>query len=183
MKNMVELSHAFLKPVLHPGALCLDGTLGSGKDTRFFLNRGVRKVLAFEIQPEAAQAAEARLNEPDRLEVVVRSHEYAKEYAEPESVDAAIFNFGYCPGLENGAQTTPEASLKGVQAALKLLRPKGRMALVFYPHERAEEEAATIEAFLKAQDPHRIAVQKIVQFNATKAPFLLLLEKKKTDET
>lgn len=43
MKSMVDLSHEFLKPVLHKQAICVDATLGQGKDTnviklRQFLN-------------------------------------------------------------------------------------------------------------------------------------------------
>ncbi|WP_288001727.1 hypothetical protein [Holdemanella sp.] len=36
MKSMVDLSHEFLKPVLHKQAICVDATLGQGKDTDFF---------------------------------------------------------------------------------------------------------------------------------------------------
>ena len=52
MKSVVEISHDFLKPALHKQAVCLDATMGNGKDTRFFLNQGVRKVIAFEIQQD-----------------------------------------------------------------------------------------------------------------------------------
>lgn len=38
MKSMVDLSHEFLKPVLHKQAICVDATLGQGKDTDFFLS-------------------------------------------------------------------------------------------------------------------------------------------------
>ena len=50
MKSMVDLSHEFLKPVLHKQAICVDATLGQGKDTDFFLSQNVHKVYGFEIQ-------------------------------------------------------------------------------------------------------------------------------------
>ena len=45
MKSMVDLSHEFLKPVLHKQAICVDATLGQGKDTDFFLSQNVHKVV------------------------------------------------------------------------------------------------------------------------------------------
>ena len=50
MKSIVDQSHDFLKDVLHKGAICIDATLGWGKDTDFFLKNNVRKVYGFEIQ-------------------------------------------------------------------------------------------------------------------------------------
>lgn len=50
MKSMVDVSHEFLKPVLHKQAICVDATLGQGKDTDFFLSQNVHKVYGFEIQ-------------------------------------------------------------------------------------------------------------------------------------
>ena len=39
MKSIVDQSHDFLKDVLHKGAICIDATLGWGKDTDFFLKK------------------------------------------------------------------------------------------------------------------------------------------------
>ena len=52
MKSMVELSHDFLLPTLHSQAICIDATLGKGKDAQFFLDHSVKKVYGFEIQKE-----------------------------------------------------------------------------------------------------------------------------------
>ena len=41
MKSMVELSHDFLLPTLHSQAICIDATLGKGKDAQFFLDHSV----------------------------------------------------------------------------------------------------------------------------------------------
>ena len=47
MKSMVDLSHEFLKPVLHKQAICVDATLGQGKDTDFFLSQNVHNLTYF----------------------------------------------------------------------------------------------------------------------------------------
>ncbi len=46
MESITSLSHAFLKPVLHSKALCLDETLGYGHDETYFLNQKVGAVIA-----------------------------------------------------------------------------------------------------------------------------------------
>ena len=45
MKSIVDQSHDFLKDALHKGAICIDATLGWGKDTNFFLKNKVNLVL------------------------------------------------------------------------------------------------------------------------------------------
>ena len=56
MKSMVDVSHEFLKPVLHKQAICVDATLGQGKDTDFFLSQNVHKVYGFEIQRDVFES-------------------------------------------------------------------------------------------------------------------------------
>ena len=58
MKSMVDISHEFLKPVLHKQSICVDATLGQGKDTDFFLSQNVHKVYGFEIQRMASKFKE-----------------------------------------------------------------------------------------------------------------------------
>ena len=52
MRSAVEMSHLFLRDALHPQALCVDATLGHGKDAQFFLEQGCSQVIAFEIQED-----------------------------------------------------------------------------------------------------------------------------------
>ena len=62
MKSMVDLSHEFLKPALHKQAICVDATLGQGKDTDFFLSQNVHKVYGFEIQRDVFESTKERLD-------------------------------------------------------------------------------------------------------------------------
>lgn len=61
MKSMVDLSHEFLKSVLHKQAICVDATLGQGKDTDFFLSQNVHKVYGFEIQRDVFENVSTHL--------------------------------------------------------------------------------------------------------------------------
>lgn len=181
MKTMVDLSHDFLKPILHRQAIVLDLTVGNGKDTAFFLKKKGCKVYGFEIQKEAADKANERFKDQSAIIYPV-NHALLKETLDPalfENIDGAIANFGYLPGSTSEIETKPQDSLTAVQDALTFLKEKGRMSLVFYDHHDAAKEEALIQEYLLSLNPHQFAIQKIVQFNANKAPFLICIEKKK----
>ncbi len=176
MKSMSELAHDFLKPVLHSGALCIDGTLGYGRDSEFFLKENVRKVFAYEIQPELAQSSKNRLNSK-RLVVFEHSHELMEKdlqiYA--GSIDAVIFNFGFDPHTLEGVCTQKESSLEAMKQALNLLRHKGRVALVFYPHEQGREEKETLMQELEGRKD--LGVLEICHPFLDHSPTLVCVEK------
>ena len=149
MKSMVDLSHEFLKPVLHKQAICVDATLGQGKDTDFFLSQNVHKVYGFEIQRDVFESTKERLDDQRTCFYNV-GHEHMKEYIH-EEVDAILFNFGYFPKGDLKITTQSSSSVSAVRQALNLLKVKGRMALVMYPHDTGKEEAICVEEFLKTQ--------------------------------
>ncbi len=173
MKSIVELSHAFLKPVLHRQAYCIDATLGRGKDSQFFLKEGVRKVYAFEIQEEVSFETKEKIKD-QRLEVFVMSHE--RMDCIHHEIDAIIFNFGYCPNGNLSITTQADSSLIAVQKGLSLLKRKGRMALVFYPHESGMEEAKKIETYLKTLDSSYDVIE--IKKRNQHSPYLIGIEKK-----
>ena len=175
MKSMVDLSHEFLKPVLHKQAICVDATLGQGKDTDFFLSQNVHKVYGFEIQRDVFESTKKRLGNQRTCFYNV-GHEYMEEYIH-EEVDAIIFNFGYFPKGDPKITTQSSSSVSAVKQALHLLKVKGRMALVMYPHESGQEEAKCMEQFLKTQTT--IQVQKVQNLLVDHCPYVLLIEKRR----
>ena len=94
-----------------------------------------------------------------------------------EELDAIIFNFGYFPQGDRDITTQSSSSVSAVRQALKLLKVKGRMALVMYPHESGQEEAKCMEEFLKTQTS--IQVQKVQNLLLDHCPYLLLIEKRR----
>lgn len=175
MKSMVDLSHEFLKPVLHKQAICVDATLGQGKDTDFFLSQNVRIVYGFEIQRDVFESTKERLDDQRTCFYNV-GHEHMEEYIH-EEVDAILFNFGYFPKGDPKITTQSSSSVSAVRQALNLLKVKGRMALVMYPHESGQEEAKCMEQFLKTQTT--IQVQKVQNLLVDHCPYLLLIEKRR----
>ena len=118
MKSMVDLSHEFLKPVLHKQAICVDATLGQGKDTDFFLSQNVHKVYGFEIQRDVFESTKERLGNQRTCFFHV-GHEHMEEYIH-EEVDAIIFNFGYFPQGDPKITTQSSSSVSAVRQALNL---------------------------------------------------------------
>lgn len=92
-------------------------------------------------------------------------------------MDAILFNFGYFPKGDPKITTQSSSSVSAVRQALNLLKVKGRMALVMYPHESGQEEAKCIEELLKAQE--NIQVQKVQNLLVEHCPYLLLIEKRR----
>ena len=165
MRSMVEASHAFLEPVLRPGAVCVDATLGKGKDTLFLLKHPIRKVYAFEIQEEWIQKAKETVRD-ERLILVPVGHEQMDRIREP--VDAIVFNLGYCPGDPDGIHTQAATTLTAVQKGLALLQPQGRMAIVCYPHPAGKEESDTLIRWLEKHHSY-----SVLSTGKENAPFLI----------
>lgn len=174
MKTMVQLSHEFLLPVLHKQAIVVDATLGQGKDTEFFLNQKVKTVIAFEVQEAAIQKVKDKIKD-DRLHIYNTGHENMDAILS-QKVDAMVFNFGYCPGLDSCVTTMPNTSLTAVKKGLNLLKVKGRMALAFYPHEQGRLESEKIMGFLQNVPHYSYQIQKIEVVNA-KSPYLIFIER------
>ncbi len=177
MKSMSDLAHQFLKPAIHAQAVCIDATLGRGRDSRFFLENNAGTVFAYEIQPELAELCRKQIDSP-KFSVRLKRHEQmAEDFQEGEYVDAVVFNFGYDPHTLSGVHTHCRTSLAAVMAATDLLRARGRMALVFYPHEegRKEREAIT-EALLQRTD---IDLLESARIDKPESPVLLCVEKRR----
>lgn len=133
----VQLAHSFLTDNVKPGDLCIDCTAGRGNDTAFLcgLVGENGKVIAFDIQPEAVESTNALLKErgfSDIAEVHLESHENVDRYAEPGTVSAIVFNFGWLPGGDHRINTKKESSIAAVQKGLELLKPDGVMSLSIY---------------------------------------------------
>ncbi|MGM9961972.1 MAG: tRNA (mnm(5)s(2)U34)-methyltransferase [Holdemanella porci] len=173
MRSMVEISHDFLKPALHVQAVCIDATLGNGKDSLFFLNQNVKKVIAFEIQKEAF---EKNTIKDIRFKPYLLGHEHMDQVIQGP-VDAIVFNFGYCPGLNQDIYTMPNTSVLAIQKGLSFLRKKGRMALVLYPHKEGKREAEGIELFLNSLDTSVYTIVKVSMFSKNDCPYFIGIEK------
>ena len=154
--------HAFLQQHVKPGAVCIDATAGRGRDTALLcrLSGPSGRVLAFDVQQCALdQTAVLLESEGLRAELHLDSHVHMADYAAAGSVDCIVFNFGRLPGGDPQIMTHADSSVAAVQAALKLLKPGGVMALALYygGANGYEERDAVLEA-LRGVDDSRFSV-------------------------
>ena len=162
--NTLSLVHAHLRSWIHSGDFVIDATAGNGKDTEFLCGLVGRegKVLAFDIQEQAVENTKKRLEEhgwSEVGEVVLDSHANMGAYAQENSVDCIVFNFGRLPGGDPHIFTRAESSVAAIEAGLRLLKPGGVMAIaLYYGKENGYEERDAVLAYLRGLDDRCFSV-------------------------
>ena len=160
--NTLSMVHTFLRQAVRPGMRCIDATAGKGRDTALLctLAGQTGQVLAFDIQPQAIEQTAALLaREGLRAQLILDSHAHMERYAEPESVDCIVFNFGRLPGGDPKIHTGAESSVAAVAAGIRLLRPGGVMAIaLYYGKENGYEERDALLGYLATVDDRRCSV-------------------------
>lgn len=163
--NTLSVVHDVLRRQVREGDFCIDATAGKGRDTALLcrLTGENGRVLAFDVQEDAVrQTRELLAKEHLSAEVYLDSHANMAHYAEPETVDCIVFNFGRLPGGDPTKFTTAETSLPAVDAGLKLLKKGGLMALaLYYGKENGYEERDAILAHLRELDDRTYTVPAV----------------------
>ena len=100
MYQITDWCRHFISLQVRPGDLCIDATMGNGRDTELLcrLAGPHGKVLAFDIQEAALQNTKKRLREsgvPDNYRLILDSHSHMHHYASAGSVSCITFNLGY----------------------------------------------------------------------------------------
>jgi SAM-dependent methyltransferase len=151
----VHLAHSFLSENVNRGDFCIDCTAGRGNDTAFLceLVGESGRVVAFDIQSEAVESTKKLLAErglSGNAEVYLESHENIDRYAEPETVSAIVFNFGWLPGGDHSINTKKESSIAAIEKGLRLLKPNGVMSLsIYYGRDTGFEEKDALLSYLR----------------------------------
>ena len=160
--NTLSMVHEFLKQHVRPGAVCIDATAGKGRDTALLcrLTGETGRVLAFDIQQEAVDQTRALLEQEGlTAEVYLDSHAHMEQYADAESVDCVVFNFGRLPGGDPHIVTKANSSLQAIDAGLRLLKVGGVMAIaLYYGKENGYEERDAILSHLETLDDRKFSV-------------------------
>lgn len=157
--NTVTIAHQWIRAHVKPGDFCIDATAGKGNDTALLceLVGSKGRVLAFDILEDAVQCTRFFLVERglDSVAVVRHdSHSHMDQYAEPETVDCIVFNFGYFPGGDRSKFTLAETSVEAITKGLSLLKTGGIMCLsIYYGGLNGVTERDAILACLRALDP------------------------------
>lgn len=185
LETAMNYSHTLLRECIEEGDFVVDATMGNGHDT-LFLSQCVGEnghVLAFDVQQQAIQQTEKRLDEHHRHNVrcILDGHEHLSHYLDKnESIKAAIFNLGYLPKSDKHIITHASTTIEALQVLINHLVPSGRIVLVlYYGHEGGNEEKEAVLSFSQQLDQKQYNVltyQFINQRNAP--PICLCIEKK-----
>lgn len=160
-RNVVALLQTLLRAEPLQGARVIDATAGNGLDTEFLAEEvgSEGHVLAVDLQDEAIAATRSRLAAaPDlaeRVELVQGDHAQLLDLAPSPwrgQVAAVLFNLGYLPAGERSVTTSAATSVPAADAALKLLRPGGLLAIAIYTgHDAGAAEADALRAWASGQ--------------------------------
>jgi len=132
--------HHFIKIQVKEGDICIDATVGNGRDTEVLCTLVGEKglVYGFDIQEIALEKTRLRLKETGllgRARLFLKGHEYMAEVIEPSDhgkISCVVFNFGYLPGGNHQLATKGETSIKALGWALGLLKRDGLISLCIY---------------------------------------------------
>jgi len=160
--NTLSMVHDYLKQHVRPGNLCIDATAGKGRDTALLCRLAGEsgQVLSFDIQQDAVDQTRALLTKEGLdAKVILDSHANMEQYAQPESIDCIVFNFGRLPGGNPNIVTKADSSLIAIDAGLRLLRKGGVMAIaLYYGKENGYEERDAVLEHLKTLDDRKYSV-------------------------
>ncbi len=162
--NTLSLAHKFMREHISSGDLCIDATMGRGRDTALLCElvgeRG--RVIAFDIQQAALDSTSALLAEKglsDRARLILDSHANMAEYAQPGSVALIDFNLGWLPGGDHTIFTHAPSSIAAIEQGLELLRDGGVMSIcVYYGGASGYEERDILLPYLETLDDRKYTV-------------------------
>jgi hypothetical protein len=163
---LTQVARQALRPVLEPGRLAVDATVGNGHDTLFLAGHVAPggRIIGFDVQPQALAGTRIRLQAAGLASLTtlhLRGHEHMRELIPSDwtgKVSAVMFNLGYLPGGDKTRTTAAATTLDALDQALSLLRVRGLVSLLVYRgHTGAEAEAKAVRTWLdRLNASHRI---------------------------
>jgi len=190
LKRVIPFAHELIQRTVRPGDIAVDATCGNGYDT-VMLSQAVGKsgkVYAFDIQEKAIEQTRERLQKESltNVQLILDSHELLNQYLIEEDrgkIAAATFNLGYLPGSDKKVITKPDATLAAIDQIVTQLKPGGIITcVVYYGHLGGEEEKNALLHHISQFEQKKFNVLQYGFINQkNKPPFLLAIEKKKTD--
>lgn len=150
--SLTKLAHSIVRRAVRSGDTVIDATAGNGHDTVFLsaCTGPSGRVLAIDVQAEAIQSTQARLESEAVSNVTLHKDDHSKVLKSlqesSEVVGAIMFNLGYLPGGDKQRTTKSVTTTEAIAAGLSLLRPGGVMTVVAYRgHAGGQEEARAVE--------------------------------------
>lgn len=178
-RNSHDIVKLLVKEYLNNPKRIVDMTLGNGHDS-FWLKEAFpeAELIGFDIQKNALENSEKRLEEFDKITLIHDGHENILNYIKKE-IDFGIYNLGFLPGGDKTITTEKDTVLSSLQDLLSILKIGGFILITCYPgHPEGKEEANMLENFLKEQDQKDFTIVKYNFLNQKNdPPFVLSIEK------
>ena len=98
------------------------------------------------------------------------------QYADTDSVNCIVFNFGYLPGGDHNLSTKASSSITAIEQGLTLLKKGGLMSLCIYSGgDSGFEERDALLSYLKELDYKKYLVIYSSYYNRPKNPPIPIL--------
>ena len=180
-KNALKLSHEYLKSNIHYGDICVDATMGRGRDTLLLstLVGEEGKVYAFDIQPEALSSTQKLLaeNNISNAVLILDSHHNLKKHV--TFAKAVVFNLGFLPGGDHSIFSHSDTSIKAIEEALDIIPSDGFVSICsYYGGDTGFEERDNLLAFLENLDSKKYTVMLHSFYNRPNCPPLFIIIEK-----
>ncbi|KAG9439118.1 hypothetical protein H6P81_019283 [Aristolochia fimbriata] len=190
-KRVTELAHEVWRNIVGRGDSVVDATCGNGHDTLALLQMvsdksGSGFVYGIDIQSSAIEKTSSLLDTSADLDQrkLVRLFSICHSRMEEvipkgATVRLVAFNLGYLPGGDKSIITTPDTTLKALQAASQMLGSGGLIsAMVYVGHPGGRNELEAVETFSSGLSPEAWICCKFETLNRSSGPVLILLFKK-----
>jgi predicted methyltransferase len=191
MHTVLDFAHVLATRALEAGDIAVDATVGNGHDT-VVLARAVGtegRVFGVDVQEAAIESTRERLREEGLMkpvDLLHAGHEHLADHLPSRvhgRVGAVMFNLGYLPGSASDLTTTPDTTLRALDAATTVLRPGGVATVVLYTgHEGGAEEAEAVDEWAAALPQARFRALSYRFVNQRNDPPRLVVVEKRDEE-
>ena len=157
--RLTERVHQYLNQHLRPGDYAIDATAGNGHDTAYMASMVGTEgcIIAIDIQKAAIDMTRQRLEDlkySRQVQLLTGEHSEILQSLYPthaRKISAITFNLGYLPGSDKNVQTTPETTLRALDASLQLLKPNGLLLVTAYRgHKGGQTETDAIAKWMQS---------------------------------
>ena len=157
--RLTELVHQYLNQHLQPGDRAIDATAGNGHDTAHMASLVDPEgwVIAIDIQKVAIDATRERLKSQGHIkqvQLLTGEHSEILQSLCPthtRTISAITFNLGYLPGSDKSIQTSPNTTLRALDASRQLLKPNGLLLVTAYRgHPGGQTEADAVARWMQS---------------------------------
>lgn len=163
----------------------IDATCGNGYDTLFLAEITEQQVFSFDIQAEAIDNTQQRLNKTlhsEKVMLINQSHTDMLDYCQKHYVEAVgkidviIFNLGYLPsGVNQSVMTAADSTIAALNVAVQLLSTHGIISVLCYRgHNGGLSESNAVLQWLSRKKLHHAVVDSAMANGTT--PFLLIIK-------